>query len=442
MRALEFSFDKSPKRPRYSIHYSIVQGLKIAANPIFPRLRELEWYSWRECFPAFVAYAPFYELVISPKLEYLDLRFPDEPIEERILDHIWITCRHLKKLVFTCHSTPESTRATQKALQKLTSLEEIHLPYHLLSWSIWRTCTLLPKLSRLTVDIGVIPATTFWSQLPTRSLNLKVLCLYTHDIQNVIDFLSNATFPFLRDIVIVLPQGQHSPPLGEKATKLFKSIADACSAELLDLIYITQEVPYKFDSNIPNGHVKEDYVIKPSALLPLFKFRNMEEFWMQCGWCWDLDDDFVVQACRAWPKLASLVLDPNHLWPKSNLRITLGVLESFVEFLPNLQCFGATLNARNPPRQARTPRGTIHAKLRDLYVSYSPLDLEGEVAAFLSKIFPNINAIDGSMALGPSGRREQDFLWSLVPDLICSMIEVREEERRWLTDEGEGVFVS
>ncbi|KAK7682064.1 hypothetical protein QCA50_015028 [Cerrena zonata] len=192
-------------------------------------------------------------------------------------------------------------------------------------------------------------------------LTIDRLHLVINDIQDVIDFLTNATFAFLHNLIIESPKSSR-PPLREKAIALFNAMTEACSAETLNTITITGDVRRPYNSNIPIGDAREEYIIQPSALTPLFKFTNVRQLWLQDIWCWDLDDTFVLQACRAWPKLSAFVLGPSHHWPESNLRITIGVLESFVHLLPDLEIFGATLDTNSPPPQATTNSPWYHTR--------------------------------------------------------------------------------
>lgn len=72
----------------------------------------------------------------------------------------------------------------------------------------------------------------FWSKLPARHLTIERLHLVVNDIQDVIDFLTNATFAFLHNLIIESPKSSR-PPLREKAIALFNAMTEACSAETL-----------------------------------------------------------------------------------------------------------------------------------------------------------------------------------------------------------------
>ena len=379
-------------------------------NPLFPNLRNLDWFPWKS-YPSYTTFEPFLNLILIPKLDTLSIEYNEELIDAEVLSLLPAVCPNLTNLTLAGDPTPSGLSAINNIFQKSSRLECITIDHTLISWTGWCTVNAsLPKLKQLEVDLDPMGTTqsTEWSSMPARSMTIEELILNTNDIQRITDFLTNATFPCLKTLTIFLhnPTG---PPLCRKILRFFKAIADACP-ESLEAILILNKSPFQSSSREIPEHTRPNYIAYPFVFKPLYKFKDLRKLYIRAGWYWDLDNAFVLEACKAWPKLDQLLFDPNHLWPEE-LRITIDILESIAQLLPNLFVFGATIDATSPPK--RSARSPYTMKDIALLMPYSTITSARDVAIFLSRLYPNARGVDG--------RRPLSFNWD-------------DDETKWISE--------
>ncbi|CAL1702584.1 unnamed protein product [Somion occarium] len=429
----------------HSIDQSVVEALAVAANPLFPNLREFAWYPWSR-YRGKKSFEPLFPLLLAPRVESVELRYDEQVVEEKMLKQLSATCSRLTSFVIHSDTSDELSRGLRESLANMKYLEELNVFHHLLDWFVWCTCASMPKLHTLVVELDPdddSPDPILWTHMPQRSLPIQMLVLNTDDIQKAADFLTGATFPDLREISIDL-FGSTGPPRERKVTRLFKAIVDSCPADKLDMIFINDNGQDPLWT-IPEGRNRSDYEIRPPLVRPLFRFTNLRRLWLRGRWYWDLDDALVLEMCKAFPQLFALILDPGHRWSLKR-RITLQGTLMFIEHAPKLRFFGATLDATDVPdayskKTVRPGGGKVQSAMEGMILNCSNIDSAVNTAVFLSDVFPNLFGVDG----GPSYEAHFDIgtewnlaypdRWNDVSKMVRALSFVRQEERRWLKAE-------
>ncbi|KAJ7053045.1 hypothetical protein C8F01DRAFT_1375589 [Mycena amicta] len=210
-----------------------------------------------------------------------------------------------------------------------------------------------------------------------------------------------------------------------------------------------QEFSYVIDQNDSES---DQHNCSPSCratndlLRRLYSFASLSDVNLHIPAGFDLDDSTIVELCRAWPGLTSLVLSMDE--PPSDAPggttftppMTLNALASIATLCPDLNFLHITLDARVVPRPSPPkPRshtgdasGTskrrarvIHNALSRLFIGFSPIAATHPVARFLSGLFP------AAAVAGYHSNIEFANKWEKVCAEVPRLAKIREEERAW-----------
>ncbi|KAK7007842.1 hypothetical protein R3P38DRAFT_3365637 [Favolaschia claudopus] len=174
-----------------------------------------------------------------------------------------------------------------------------------------------------------------------------------------------------------------SSPSATSLEALFHALSEHCSHDALHTIEITLSF-----TRISDTHS----LVSSRGWTHLLLFSNLSSVQLLCRYRFD-DEDMHVMA-TAWPKLKTLQL----MSPRQNdPSITLCALLSFARHCLQLESLQIYLDARTIPTlpldEAAHP---VHPTLRTLFVEESLITDAQAVAAFISKLFPDISYIHSS----------------------------------------------
>ncbi|KAJ7053043.1 hypothetical protein C8F01DRAFT_1032646 [Mycena amicta] len=207
-----------------------------------------------------------------------------------------------------------------------------------------------------------------------------------------------------------------------------------------------QEFSYVIDRNDSES---DQHSCSPSCratndlLRRLYSFAKLSDVNLHIPAGFDLDDTTVVELCRAWPSVTTLVLSmdeppPNAVagGPTFTPPMTLNALTSVAALCPALEFLHLTVDARIVPRPS-VPTATgdnkrrtrvIHTALNSLFVGFSPIATIHPVARFLSSLFPEarVSGYHSNIAFADK--------WKKVATEVPRLAKIRKEERAWAAD--------
>ncbi|TCD66084.1 hypothetical protein EIP91_001842 [Steccherinum ochraceum] len=203
----------------------------------------------------------------------------------------------------------------------------------------------------------------------------------------LLKIFSKVSFPALRTFLCFFEEyrrGSHA-----EAAALFAAIDRVCPNATLTELWI-ERTEYTEDTEHPT-----DYFIRPDALRPLLRCKNMRSLLLRLEWNWDLDDALMQDMAQAWPDLRELVLDvETPSWPTVP-RITFRGLVALAFGCPHLKHFGAGLDTtplspsyRTELAQESAATRRVNTNLWDLRIGYSTIREEHveDIAVFLEDL--------------------------------------------------------
>lgn len=414
----------------YIIDDSVVQAFTDDIPCLFPKLTKFGWYT-RTVNASLAQIMPFYRIVLGPDVKSIQLK---GGLDSRFLGLIPKGCPNIETLAVEDYGE-------ERYFYDIPPLRDTGFPF---GWPRW--CSLVTTLRKLSLCLLLDGGTnrSLWRCMPVWSLPIDSLHVESNDIRRVADFLVGARLENLTSIKIKL---MHRPKLPKhtEIEDLFENIANACCSDKLEKICIFKGPFYRGvrSEDIRN---KEPHIIQPSALKPLLQLTQITKLKIHGPgvWYWDLDGTLVLELCKAWERLRTLILDPNDRWP-SKSRITLNVLDTFIRHAPHLTEFGATIDASNAPR----PRSMFNlpaddaghqTALQKLRLNYSQIESAAHVTSFLCRRFPNLRKMEveesnqGEIVFGPGQRTptSREKLWLHVASLLLPFHYLVAQEQLWI----------
>lgn len=146
-----------------------------------------------------------------------------------------------------------------------------------------------------------------------------------------------------------------------------------------------------------SAHWVEEALVGPASLRPLLGFANLQHVVLGAEACWDLDDYFVADAARAWPRLRTLDLGCAGRWPVGRKpAVGLVALAKLAQWCVYLEVLRIRVNALDWPSGVFYRRGLARCwTLRHLDVGSSPIavGLTKRIAMYILDIFPLVLGI-------------------------------------------------
>ncbi|KAJ7756647.1 hypothetical protein B0H16DRAFT_1721707 [Mycena metata] len=206
--------------------------------------------------------------------------------------------------------------------------------------------------------------------------------------------------------------------------KLYTTLAVACPPTSLMHLHIHLDGYY-------DAHDSAEYAINDNMIRSLFPFRKLVRLTLTSTALFEIHDDTMMDAARAWPCLEKLTLDfvslplvppPSHL--------TLQSLCSLAQHCSRLHSLYMTIDATvlpPPPAIAITRQ----RELTSMCIAHSTISQPRAVARLLSDIFPNFRHISASpRSSAMSAEMQATYArWEEVASLVPEFVAVREEER-------------
>lgn len=289
---------------------------------------------------------------------------------------------------------------------------------------VWGLASELEMLDYLHIDDSFA---TIAPLAKMQFFTLTSLALSVYEIEKATDHLQNLCFPSLRTVHVLIASTQFA--LHTQVANLISALATACPSDSLSSFSLksSHNGPEHGPSDDPDDWILDgvEEPVRPEAFYPLFRFPHMRQVRIIANWVWQLDDAFVSQVADAWPELTELELDSHSYWDPIS-QVTLQGLEPLALKCPNLTTLGIVL-VGIPPESTHansTIRGRWNTALRELRVGRSSIESPALVAAYLSGLFPQLEAIHAKRT-----RSEFAAYWSRAEEILPAMAMVRQEER-------------
>ncbi|KAF8173811.1 hypothetical protein K438DRAFT_1850064 [Mycena galopus ATCC 62051] len=196
-------------------------------------------------------------------------------------------------------------------------------------------------------------------------------------------------------------------------------------------------------SDRPEDDELAAYVLTPDVIRPLLAFKELSHITYQTRPCLDVGDEFLEEMAQAWPKVSELQFGSDVLIIQPP-QATLKCLISFAQHCPDLSVLGIRMDATDIPEFTQVPGDRISCLLTELYVGTSRMNIaqEGLVAAFISNLFPELQALipfTSDLEELPEPLDSLTDSWYRVSRLIPVFSSVRsEEEEFWSVEVSDG----
>ncbi|KAJ7165695.1 hypothetical protein C8R43DRAFT_1165272 [Mycena crocata] len=412
------------------------------------RIRSLELYHYRGEGPGLPS-ADVFETISStfplsqlcPNLRYLEWRSPSEELFPYLclLAGPKLTGAHL--IVPRGNFSDISNSSLQLVRHTLStiamSFDRIeHLALNAINGAIFHRLAHLPALRSLdltkwswyqdTLDLSSFSDYPF---LPLRTLKFR---------DTTIDFCTKF-FTAISNCSLNSVYVETKTAASTNAMQAFyTALANHLSYTTLQELEIGEDEFHHGGMDSPDESAIADYVISGRVLSTLFCFGDLQRVSLRGPVGFDVDDAIIWDMARSWPKITSLALETatelNH--PPS---MTLGGLRAFATHCPDLNYLSITFNTSTVPPFDNSPETRLSQRaLTCLGVGVAPISDSGDIARFLSALFPNIVHIRTVIEWRQEADEEEDpeeftqhTVWKQVEELIPMLNDVRREARRW-----------
>lgn len=386
---------------------------------LLPSLQELEWYELdKEIFP-------YAQLLLGHQLSAVATELIAEDSDSSF-------CAFLA-------SIPNNSPRLQKLDIRRRSLRSQPTEIgHTIALS--RTVCSLPYLQYL--SCGPISLTNDAIQHLSKSSELRVLRLQ-NDTDSVLRALSgtqDSTRPFFPNLVHLTAFSSQLPPLSAVLGLIRPKILEGFdlympfngphnpSATEMREFFLSLE---KFFPRASFSHIQileyrdnlpvdifddaEKYLTL-QTFQPLFTFTNLISINIALDYPFDLDDVAIRSMAIAWPRLQKLLSGGVH-WGQDPM-LTLNSLVSLATHCPDLNYLRLVLDASISRLESRDVEKCNHL-ITYLELGCSILDDANQVAAFLSRLFPNLTHIYAWEEHGDEGEDSEWFnKWADVQEFI------------------------
>ncbi|KIM86633.1 hypothetical protein PILCRDRAFT_310265 [Piloderma croceum F 1598] len=243
---------------------------------------------------------------------------------------------------------------------------------------------------------------------------LREITIWARHLANAVDMIGFICSSALEVAIFHI----ETPPSASLIHHLFLKLLENCSSASLTRIYGFQD-DFTAEWNEGDNYVDID------NFRPLLSFSNLEYVWINACISFELVDDALIRdVAMAWPNLRQLDFGSMSCWGLSS-RVTLAGLVPLCNNCPNLQVLGLTLDTSMPIRYPAVDplrRGPYNDQMHTLQVGHSSIDRThvGAVAAFLSRLYPNLMEIItwDRMGNGDEALEGSRDLWVEVAGLI------------------------
>ncbi|KAJ7618460.1 hypothetical protein FB45DRAFT_800206 [Roridomyces roridus] len=411
--SFEFEFVFSTIFPAFHIAFP--------CGSLFPRLRSLSWTSTRE------GDFPHIRIFLTPGLSKIRIHFVPSIVNFSLFSSLASILPHLvsMKLHYLDQTDTElSVSSTSRLLRSLHRIESLTIPC--LDMPAMMHLGQLHGLSHLCVEsppTGPYPQPQYSVFFPTlRSLHLTKVKLTT-----AIHFIRMGLHMPIESLCIEWEE--HYP--SQEMVEFYDIVAECCSH--ITLTEITLRCPSN-PGGLPPRSTASRFGGNDRMLQTLFCFRNLKTLHIETTVEFDVCDNTLMDAARAWPILEDIQLYTTFMRDLPAPRVTVQSLRTFAECCPRLRVFRLTVDCDSGRPSSSLPASIKSPHpLSELFIALSPISKPVVVARILSGIFPNVRLVRfggtrASTAVQAELLRRLE-LWREVEALLPEFAAAREEER-------------
>ncbi|KAJ6501055.1 hypothetical protein C8R47DRAFT_1108771 [Mycena vitilis] len=389
------------------IALSEIFELLSVASPVAHLLPKLRSVSWKIDAPLLFH---FIVLFLPPSITSFSCHINTEPASMSLVLRLPAYLPNLTHLDLVPRSASDLqiSREVATCLQGLNHLESVSVPV-LLPTALKRLGSLstLQDLAACSVE-GCEPPEhgTFGGFPAMRSLHVE-----TEHMESGVNLLQWCDNTPLESLTFVC----FATATAAVSSEFLATLRQRCSHHDLTCIHIhcVSETP-------PPATLQ--YAITREVLQPLLVFRNITRLTVLSSGAFSLDDHFVLQMSMAWPRCTHIQLHSTGQTPSATGGITLSALTAFAERCPllkylalDIDCAIAPCGPHPSPHSARARQ----TSLETLAVGRSPIEHPGDVAHYLSSIFPALSHIYAE---------RHESRWLKVADLVPKLAAARAAE--------------
>ncbi|KAJ7495486.1 hypothetical protein FB451DRAFT_1478335 [Mycena latifolia] len=412
VRSISLSDSSFSSSSELSQVFEIIR-LSLPTQQLFPFLRRLAWVFNK---PSSFSHA---SLFFGPRLTHVVLARLKSIADLTLLSALAIKCPLLRdvKLVQTEICDASQFQTVSSFVGGLTYLQILDLDH--LNQSAFDHIALLPDLRIL--KLGAPLRVNSAIPTPIRLfVALQHLELRSAPSDCVLAFVCTMSHSPLASLLIDV-----SPPPDVASTaEIYSSLETHLPPAFLEHLSI---------SSMPASSPMwiHQQALRMEDLCPLFHFSNLTQVTLQPPASFNIDDDDVSELADAWPCLEELSLGPVH-----PLRTTLRSLLSLATHCPRLRTLALSLDASVVPTLDQdAPVRVVQASLTEWEVADSIIASALPVAAFLSSVFPALDAVCADMQ--DTDSHEDGVadalkeLWAEVDEALPVCHAMRDEEQHW-----------
>lgn len=191
------------------------------------------------------------------------------------------------------------------------------------------------------------------------------------------------------------------------------------------------------------GTLDANDVLVDSTFEPLLQLQTLIALrvMMRCPFL--ITNHCLMRMARSWKKLQKLDLVMASPYKHYTPLATISGLTIFALVCPDLKKLGLAVDTRGefwPSDCCRPLANESQSKLQALDVGYSRLEHPAPLAAFLSHIFPKLDAVTSHWTFTFDEEEDdeedagQPWTWEAVGSLVSDFVHVRTQERNWAAE--------
>ncbi|KAJ6472254.1 hypothetical protein DFH09DRAFT_1007960 [Mycena vulgaris] len=377
-------------------------SISLPDDVLFPNLRELTWQNFPE--------GDFHHinLYLARTLTEISI-WPSSAFQLSVLSTLPRRCPALETL-------------------------EIHLQFLQISVDDIATLEVIGKLQNLqNLTLSGLPGHLSFSVLDTvRFSNARRISLIDVTPKAATEFFKMCMGASLTSVDV----GFDSHPRTSALTQ-FCSALESCHHSHLSLTSLFLAYDPPIEGNIASYVVDSaTYAVDSATFRILFCFENLTKVSVR-EVSFDLDDAFLMEMARSWPRLESLRLSPHA--PPQPTHVTLHSLRSLARHCPDLRELEMTFDASVIPPPDTSGAHVLQTSLTTIWPGCSPILAPFQVARFISGIFPCLYLVKTSCSdddieeVSPLTEEVETWIdqWSEVESHIPTIMAIREEGRMW-----------
>ena len=182
---------------------------------------------------------------------------------------------------------------------------------------------------------------------------------------------------------------------GHDWSSLAYAIERTCEHASLRSLYVDEDAEYDVERLAAAGETSEwPRALNLALIQRLAVFTKLASLNLTCWGGFLLNDVGLSDLAQAWPRLEVLALQTKRVMRP--VECTVRVLVAFARYCPRIRHFGLDFDAGSFTYDPQVTRGIRQGALKSLDVQRSPIKSAHVVAAFISSLFPGLDAISAA----------------------------------------------